>query len=118
MLPDIPEPASGACRKPPVSEEIGLLLDRIVEAGSGTVTAACETRIAGPERDRHIVVEKRAGKGKPGRGLEGLFELSMNLLANPRKFWNSDRIEHRRTLPGPAFADPLHHNREKGFSNP
>ena len=50
-----------------------------------SIIAACENRIAGLERDKHVLVEKGADTDKPGRGFEELFELSMKFLANPRK---------------------------------
>lgn len=101
-----------------VDTQIEALLDRIVEATSGTVTKAYEKRISTLERSKIAFEEKRLNCTQRHGTFEELFELAFGFLANPSKIWNLGRIECQKLVLKLAFCDRLEYAPETGFRTP
>ncbi len=101
-----------------IERKIENLMDRIVDADSTTSVKAYERRIAKLERDKIIKAEKLENGLAPKQTPERMFELALGFLANPCKLWNSDKIEHRRTVLKLVFSTKLAYQRGEGFRTP
>ena len=101
-----------------LDKQIEQLLDRIVDASSGTVISAYEKRIAKLEEEKLKMAEQLATGSKPQRSFEELFELAMSFLANPSKLWASERLEDKRAVLKLAFLERLPYHRNEGFRTP
>jgi hypothetical protein len=53
--------------------------------------------------------------GRPQRGFNESVRTALDFLGNPRKLWDSERIEHKRTVLKLAFGDRLAYVRNEGF---
>ena len=89
-----------------VDKQIGVLLDRIVEASADSVVAAYEKRIGQLERSKLVIAEKRESAGGPQRSFEEMFELAFSFLANPSKLWCSGRFRTSETRPAAHVRGP------------
>ncbi len=94
---------------------IELLLDRIVEADSGTAIPAYEKRIKKLEADKIELQEKIERAHQPVRGFDETFRTAMSFLANPCNLWESDRLEDKRAVLRLVFADRLRYVKNEGF---
>jgi site-specific DNA recombinase len=101
-----------------IEKQIGLLVDRIIEASLPAVIGKYETRIAELEKEKLLLAETLRTQHKPHGSFEELFKLTLSFLANPQILWRSDRIEHKRTVLRLAFADRIIYCREKGLQTP
>jgi site-specific DNA recombinase len=101
-----------------IDKQIGVLLDRIVEAGSPTVVAAYEKRIAQLERGKFALEERRAKAGQRSGTFEELFELAFQFLASPSKIWGLGKLEYQKLVLRLTFADRLAWCPNEGFRTP
>ena len=101
-----------------IDKQIGVMLDRIVDAPSESVVAAYEKRIGELERSKLVLAEKRANIGRPQQRFEDMFELAFGFLANPSKLWRSGKIELQKLVLKLTFAQHLAWCPESGFRTP
>ena len=101
-----------------IDKQIGVMLDRIVDATSESVVAAYEKRIGELERSKLVLAEKRANIGRPQQRFEDMFELAFGFLANPSKLWRSGKIELQKLVLKLTFAQHLAWCPESGFQTP
>ena len=101
-----------------VNKQIGVLLDRIVEASSESVVAAYEKRIAELEREKFVLRERQENAGRPQRTFEEMFELAFGFLSSPAKLWRSGKFELRKIVLRLTFADHLAYSPQTGFRTP
>lgn len=100
-----------------VEKQIGMLLDRIMNATSATVVDAYENRIAQLERKKLALLEKSQNQGKTRHPFEELFERALTFLANPCKIWEKGGFEGKRMVLRLAFLGNMPYIRGEGFSN-
>ncbi len=101
-----------------MDKQIDGLLDRIVEAESPSVISAYEARIAKLDKQKLQAQEKLQNPPDFSKGFDELFELSLQILANPWKIWESGRLTLRRTILKLAFAEPVSYCRKTGLRTP
>lgn len=94
-----------------IDRKIEGLLDRIVDAGSPTVIAAYERRIAEFESSKLLLREKMANAGQPKKDFDETFRNALAFLASPWNLWNNGRIEDKKlalrlTFPQQFVYDP------------
>jgi hypothetical protein len=77
--------------------------------------ARVEDRIRKLEQEKHVVLERMNNFGGPQRSLKETFRTSMEFLANPRKLWESGRLNHRQIVLKLVFAGRLRYARNEGF---
>jgi len=77
-----------------------------LDADHDPVVAVYEKRIAKLERKKTLAEEKLSTAGKPRMPLEESFEHALQLLSNLRGI--------RKTVPGPAFSEPVPYCRNQG----
>jgi site-specific DNA recombinase len=98
-----------------IEKQIGLLVDRIIDASLPAVIGKYETRIAELEKEKLLLAETLHVQVKPQGSFEELFKLTLSFLANPQILWRSNRTLHKRTVLRLAFADRIIYCREKGL---
>jgi site-specific DNA recombinase len=112
-----------------IEKQIGLLVDRIIEASLPAVIGKYETRIAELEKEKLLLQETLHMQAKPqGRfgsaSLTGeeLFKLtlsfvyaSLRVLQTPQILWRSGHLKHKRTVLRLAFAERIIYCRETGL---
>lgn len=91
------------------------LLDRIVEAETGTVIAAYEKRIKSLEEDKIVVEERLANCGRALPDFDRSFRTAFQFLQNPHGFWVSGQFEQQRMVLRMVFTDRMPYHREEGF---
>ncbi|WP_092889273.1 hypothetical protein [Roseicitreum antarcticum] len=101
-----------------INKQIGGFLDRIVEAANPSVITAYETRIGKLERQKLLLSEKLTKQAKPAHTFEDLFELSMALLANPWKVWDSGSLSLKRMVLRLASIERISYARDSGLRTP
>ena len=101
-----------------IEKQITTLLDRIVEASSQSIIGAYEKRIAGLEKGKALLEEKRLNAGARHGTFRELFELAMGFLASPAKLWNSGSFLHKKLVLRLAFIDQLAYCPIDGFRTP
>jgi site-specific DNA recombinase len=95
--------------------QIGLLLDRIVDAKSQTVFEAMEQRIDLLSLEKLALAEKIANSGHPPRSFDDSLRTALTFLANPWKLWASGRLDQQRAVLKLAFSGLLQYDRNLGF---
>jgi site-specific DNA recombinase len=98
-----------------VEKQIGILLDRIVEAGSQSVVGAYEKRITELERNKLALAEKSKTTGQRQGTFEELFEHAMQFLSSPSKIWNLGALQYQKLVLRLAFSDHLAYCPNEGF---
>ncbi len=98
--------------------KIEQVVDAVVEATNPRVISAFEQRIVKLEREKLVLQEKQGKLGQEGPKPEELLELSLRFLSNPRKIWESGKIELQRLVLRLAFPGHLEYCREGGFRTP
>ncbi|RVT87177.1 recombinase family protein [Rhodobacteraceae bacterium CCMM004] len=101
-----------------IERQIAKLLDRIVDAGSDSVIAAYEKRIADLEQEKLVLDERASRRGKPVHAYEEMFELAVRFLSNPWDIWAKGDLNWRRTVLRLAFARPITYSRKTGVRTP
>ncbi len=101
-----------------IDKQIGVMLDRIVDALSESVIAAYEKRIAELERGKLLLAERRANIGRPKRTFEEMFEHACSFLASPLNIWKNPNPVARKLVLKLAFAERLQYRRDTGFRTP
>ena len=101
-----------------VEKQIETLLDRIVESGSRAVVEALEKRIGTLERQKLLLVDKRANLQPRQGAFEELFERACAFLSSPSKLWDSGKIGFRKLVLKLAFCERLTYCPETGFRTP
>jgi site-specific DNA recombinase len=95
--------------------QIGLLLDRIVDAKSQTVFEVMEQRIDLLSLEKLALAEKIANSGHPPRSFDDSLRTALTFLANPWKLWASGRLDQQRAVLKLAFSGLLQYDRNSGF---
>ena len=94
------------------NRQIESLLDRIVEANSGSIVNAYEHKIEKLERDK-IVLRERIDKAVPEKGrLEECIELSLRFLSSPWQIYKKGDFAMRQIALRLAFAEPLRYGQD------
>ncbi len=101
-----------------IEKQIGLLVDRIIEASLPAVIGKYEQRIAGLEKEKLLLEERLHSQHKPQGRFEELFELTLIFLSNPQKIWQSGQLEHKRAVLKLAFTDRITYCRKNGLQTP
>lgn len=109
---------SARARLVEVERKIASLIERVLDVSQPTVIAAFESKIAVLEREKLILEEKAQAEARPNRPFDEMFELSIRFLANPSYLWESDDLEHKRTVLKVAFSDKLIYCRNQGLRTP
>jgi DNA invertase Pin-like site-specific DNA recombinase len=100
-----------------IGQQIKKLVDRVVEADSVSLVSAYEERIRALEHEKLILGEQIRQCGTVLPDFEESFRTAFAFLSNPKKLWESQRLEDRRTVLKLVFADRLSYHRDRGFSN-
>ena len=98
-----------------IERSVEQLLDRIVETDAPSVIRAYENRIKEMEAQKIERQEKIAQCGRPIRNFDDSLRTALDFLGNPQKLWDSERLEHKKTVLKLAFADRLVYVRNEGF---
>ena len=98
-----------------LDKQVAQLLDRIVDASSGSVVSAYERRIAQLEEEKIILSGKLARTGQPVRDFNGSLRTALLFLSSPWKLWVSDRLEDKHAVLKLTFTDRLAYHRKEGF---
>ena len=101
-----------------IEKQIDRLLDRIVEATTGSVISAYETRIAALEQEKALATERLVSAGAPRRTFGESFELAMTFLASPWKLWENGGLTLKKTVLRLAFAERIAYCRTEGLRTP
>jgi site-specific DNA recombinase len=101
-----------------IEKQIGLLVDRIIEASLPAVIGKYETRIAELEKEKLLLQETLHIQAKPHGSFEELFKLTLAFLANLQILWRSGFTPHRRAVLRLAFAERIIYCRETGLQTP
>ncbi|EKE68460.1 resolvase [Oceanibaculum indicum P24] len=101
-----------------IEKQTASLLDRIVEASSQTVIARYEQRITELERERLMMAERLETKARPRKTFGEMFELTLDVIANPCSSWQNGDIGRRHAILKTAFDDRLVYCRNGGFRTP
>ena len=98
--------------------EIEKLVSRIVETTNDRVAAAYEKRIEELQVQKDVLSQKAARIRTSAMPFDGLFELSMRFLGDPKKLWHSGDLTLRRLLIRLCFSQCVQYARGKGFEHP
>ncbi len=98
-----------------LDQQIEQLLDRIVDANSGSVVSAYESRIQRLEERKFVINDTIARTGQPVRTFEDTLRTALVFLSNPWKLWVSECPEDKKTVLKLAFSDRLAYARKGGF---
>ncbi len=101
-----------------IDKKIEGLLDRIVDADSGTLVTAYETRLKKLEREKLMIAEKLDNQHPKQDTFEHLFEHACVFLSSPWKLWESSNLALRRAVLKLAFAERISYCRETGVRTP
>ncbi len=96
-------------------KQIDQLINRIVVTENLTVVTAYEKKIAMLEEQKLISAKKLQNKEKLRHAFDELFELALQLLANPWNIWNSGQLHLRRIVLRLAFSGRISYHRSEGF---
>ena len=98
-----------------IEREIAALIDRIMAASSPTLVTAYEKRVHDMEIEKSVLREKIANCGRPLISFEDSYRTAFSFLENPRKLWDSNRLEDKRAVLKLVFASRLSYHRQTGF---
>ncbi len=99
-------------------QSVALLVDKLIETDSATLSAVYENRIKALEEKKAELREGIDRCGRPAQSFDQTFRTAMGFLANPYKLWISERIEDRRAVLKLCFVDRLAYSRSDGFRTP
>ena len=99
-------------------KKIDQLLDRIMDAESGSVIKAYEAKIAKLEQHKLELEERAMQSAQPRYQYDPAVRTSMLLLANPHKLWASGVYEAKRAVLKLLFSDKLAYCGIEGFRTP
>lgn len=100
-----------------IDRKIEGLLDRLVDAGSPTVIAAYERRIAEFESSKLLLREKMVSVGQPKKDFDETFRNALAFLASPWNLWNNGRIEDKKLALRLTFPQQLVYDPKGGIRN-
>lgn len=98
-----------------LDKKIDQALDRVLDAESPRVIAAFEKRIHEMETRKIILEERIASCGRPVRDFETSYRTALDFLSNPKKLWQSNKLEDKRTVLKLAFTERLTYRRGSGY---
>lgn len=90
-------------------------MERILAAESLTLISAYEDQVRKLEEQKAALSERVRNCGRPLTSFEETFRTAFELLANPCKFWLSDRLEDKRMVLRLAFAGRIAFHQSEGF---
>ncbi len=99
-------------------QDIGKLLERVLDASLPSVVAAYEGRISALEKEKLLLREKIADGVKPKLTCDQTLRTALAFLANPRQLWDSGHLEMRRTVLKLVWGGRLEYRRNEGFRTP
>lgn len=97
---------------------------RLIEEGLSRRAAAVRPKLSPATSARWRLAIRRVGRARaahrsqPKGKFDEVLELSLQLLANPWKLWESDHITLRRTVLRLAFTERLQYHRKTGARTP
>ena len=98
-----------------VEKQMEQFLDRIADTNIPSVITAYENRIRKLEEQKIVLTEKLASDSRPLKSFDESLRTALAFLANPWKLWESERLEHKRTMLKLAFSERLAYVRNEGF---
>ena len=98
-----------------VDKQIEGLLDRIVTASSPGVIGAYERKVEALGRDKLVIEEKMQNTGKPKRPFGEMFELTLQLLADPCNLYKNGSPAEKKAVLRLCFDGPLRYSRFRKF---
>ncbi len=101
-----------------LENQIGQLIDKIVDVSNPRVMQRIEDRIEELEKKKMIVTEKTEQKPQPVKSFEETLRTALTFLSNPQKIWASDNIEDKRLVLRLMFGDRLAYCRDLGLRTP
>lgn len=101
-----------------IDNNVGELLDRLVDASSPTVVRAYEARIEKLEQEKLLLADRARRALPPPGKLEEFIELALGFLGNPCKIWENGSAQMRRAVLRLAFPEPLRYSLETGYRTP
>ncbi|WP_123295292.1 hypothetical protein [Comamonas sp. BIGb0124] len=101
-----------------IERQVGLLLDRIVEAQVPSVINAYERRIKLLEEQRVSVNETLSRRNEPVRSFERTCQAALKFLADPLALYKLPNMDIERLVIGLIFSKHPSYTREKGFFEP
>ena len=93
------------------------LVQRAMQVSNPRLVAAYERNIESLENERLVLLEKLENPGRTEHSFDSLFELSMQFLSSPCKFWHSGKIDLQKMVLRLVFSEPPKYSRENGFLN-
>lgn len=99
-------------------KKIDQLLERIMDAESGSVIKAYEAKIAQLEQHKLLLEDKAMQTAQRRYQYDPAVRTSMLLLANPHKLWASGVYEAKRAVLKLLFSDKLAYCGIEGFRTP
>lgn len=81
-----------------IDRKIEILLDRIVEGASESLTATYERWIEKLEREKLLLNEKLGANAKPRQRRSQELEPALRFLENPMKLWRSEKPAHKQAV--------------------
>ncbi len=94
------------------------LIERIMDASSDSLIKAYEKKLQTLEKEKTMLTEQMAMAGQRKPAFEELFEHALRFLTNPKKLWNSNKLEDKRAALKLIFAQKLQYSRTQGFRTP
>ena len=98
-----------------IEARIEKLVERIMTSENDRVIRAYEDQIAALDHEKAGLSENTARTGKPIAPFDEVFRTACAFLASPWKLWESDVLEHKRTVLRLTFSRPLEYCRNEGF---
>jgi site-specific DNA recombinase len=98
-----------------VERDIAVLVDRIMATNSSSLIEAYENRVQELEIEKSALREKIAQCGRPITSFEESYRTAFAFLENPKKLWDSNRLEDKRAVLKLVFASRLAYHRQTGF---
>ena len=98
-----------------IEREISALIDRIMATSTTSLVSAYEQKVQDLEIEKSVLREKIANCGRPLISFEESYRTAFAFLENPKKLWDSNRLEDKRAVLKLVFASRLAFHRKTGF---
>ncbi len=89
--------------------------ERLISTDSEATIKALEARLDKLEKEKALIAEDLAKTKPKPKDFDQSFRTAIDFLANPRKLWETGRIDDRKALLNLVFTAPIPYTRNKGF---
>ncbi len=98
-----------------INSDIRKATERLINTDSNATIKALEARLDKLEKEKALITEDLAKTKPKPKDFDQSFRTAMEFLANPRKLWETGRIDDRKALLNIVFEAPVPYIRNKGF---